>query len=340
MYAIRYSWLFVLPLIAIIAITVTTILYFRKRKLHKPKHDNSSLIAHTKTIRELPEYKAAKKRYNMLLCLAAVLFVISASSITVVTSRLVSVEDSHSDQKNRDIMLCLDVSGSMSDNVNELLTYYLNLVDKMQGERFGVTIFDGVYVTLSPLSDDYAAVSEVLQNLRDDFNNYGSSLWGAVTNQQHSNSEIGPGLVGCVEAFDLLGEAERSRSIVLATDNFASPSQEVNIKQAAAYARSYDITVYGLNTGESASKTDYSNQSESKSGREFREAVTMTGGSYYLFAGSKYSVDEIISQITQQEAAIFEGAGQVVRRDTPQIPALVAAISLVLFIFVIWRLKL
>ena len=167
MYAIRYNWLFVLPLIAVIAITVSTILRFRKRKLRKPKHDHSSLIAHTKTIRELPEYKAAKKRYNMLLCLATILFAISASSITLVTSRLVSVEDSHSDQKNRDIMLCLDVSGSMSNNVNELLTYYLNLVEKMQGERFGITIFDGVYVTLSPLSDDYAAVSEVLQDLRD-----------------------------------------------------------------------------------------------------------------------------------------------------------------------------
>ena len=149
MYAIRYSWLFVLPLIAIIAITVTTILHFRKRKLRKPKHDNSSLIAHTKTIRELPEYKAAKKRYNMLLCLAAVLFVISASSITVVTSRLVSVEDSHSDQKNRDIMLCLDVSGSMSNNVNELLTYYLNLVDKMQGERFGVNALASPFLPAS-----------------------------------------------------------------------------------------------------------------------------------------------------------------------------------------------
>ena len=63
--AMRYNWLFVLPLVAVIAISIATILRFRKKKLRKPKHDNSSLIAHTKTIRELPEYKAAKKHYIM-----------------------------------------------------------------------------------------------------------------------------------------------------------------------------------------------------------------------------------------------------------------------------------
>ena len=311
--AMRYNWLFVLPLVAVIAISIATILRFRKKKLRKPKHDKSSLIAHTKTIRELPEYKAAKKHYNMLLCLAAALFVVSMSSITVVTSRPVSVEETHSDQKNRDIMLCLDVSGSMSNNINELLDYYKNLVERMQGERFGVTIFDGIYVTLSPLSDDYLAVSEVLQDLKDNFDNYGSALWGA---------------------------AVRSRSIVIATDNYANRSQEVNIKQAAAYARSYDITVYGLNTGEAMSMTNYAGQAESASGKEFREAVLMTGGSYYLFAGSKYSIEEIAEQISQQESAIFEGAGQVVRRDIPKVPAVIAAVSLLLFMFIIWRLKL
>ncbi|MBR6134033.1 VWA domain-containing protein [Candidatus Saccharibacteria bacterium] len=338
--AMRYNWLFVLPLVAVIAISIATILRFRKKKLRKPKHDNSSLIAHTKTIRELPEYKAAKKHYNMLLCLATALFVVSMSSITVVTSRPVSVEETHSDQKNRDIMLCLDVSGSMSNNINELLDYYKNLVERMQGERFGVTIFDGIYVTLSPLSDDYLAVSEVLQDLKDNFDKYGSALWGAAVSKQHSSSEIGPGLVGCVEAFDRLGEAERSRSIVIATDNYANRSQEVNIKQAAAYARSYDITVYGLNTGEAMSMTNYEGQAESASGKEFREAVLMTGGSYYLFAGSKYSIEEIAEQISQQESAIFEGAGQVVRRDIPKVPAIIAAVSLLLFMFIIWRLKL
>ncbi len=340
MHAMRYSWLFVLPLIAIIAIVIVTIMRFQKQKMRKPKSDDSSLIAHTKAIRELPEYQAAKKHYNMLLCLAAILFVISISSITLVTSRPVSVEETHSTQKNRDIMLCLDVSGSMSSNIIELLSYYQNLVESMQGERFGVTIFDGSYITLSPLSDDYAAVSEVLQNLKDDSGNYAGTTLSSALNVGGTSSKVGSGLVGCVEAFDRLGEAERSRSIVLATDNIAYDQQEVNIKQAAAYARSYDITVYGLNSAESESKAGYLKQEESKSGREFREAVLMTGGSYYLFSGSRYSVDEIVSQITEQEAAIFEGAGQIVRKDAPQIPVIVATVSLLLFVFVIWRLKL
>ena len=50
--------------------------------------------------------------------------------------------------------------------------------------------------------------------------------------------------------------------------------------------------------------------------------------------------DRIINQIMSQEAARYEGAGQLIRTDTPQIAAIVSAVLLGLLVIIIWRLYL
>lgn len=339
----RYSWLFIFPTLIIIGMAIFAFLRFRKHLLRRSKKEKVALISHTNYIRNLPEYKAAKKHYNSLLCLLAVFFVIATGAISVTASRPIQVTESKTDLENRDIMLCLDVSGSMSSNLNDLLSYFSELVSNMDGQRFGITIFDGIYVTLSPLSTDYESINEILADLRDNFSVFSSSLYNTQRLNTYSSSEIGPGLVGCVSAFDKLGEAQRSRSIIIATDNAASSTQAVNIVQAAQYAKSYDITVYGLNTWDFRSQEEIENDSgyESKTAKEFREAMLLTGGSYYSFtSNSELSARRIVDQILAQEAARYEGAGQIVRTDTPQIAAVVSAITLLLFVIIAWRLHL
>lgn len=339
----RYSWLFIFPTITIVIIVIVAFLRFRKHLLRRSKKEKVALISHTNYIRNLPEYKAAKQRYNTLLCLLAAFFVVATGAISVTASRPIQVTESKTDLENRDIMLCLDVSGSMSSNLNDLLSYFSELVSKMDGQRFGITIFDGIYVTLSPLSTDYESINEILADLRDNFSVFSSGLYTAQRLSTYSSSEIGPGLVGCVSAFDKLGEAQRSRSIIIATDNAASPTQAVNIIQAAQYAKSYDITVYGLNTWDYRSQEEIENDSgyESRSAKEFREAMLLTGGSYYAFsANSSLPARRIVDQILAQEAARYEGAGQIIRTDTPQIPAIIAAVTLLVFIIISWRLHL
>lgn len=329
----RYYWLFLFPLFAIVVVILIALLQHRQRKLQKKKKTNAALIAHTKQIRELPEYKAARKRYNVMLGIAALLFLTTVGSFTALAARPVSIEETKSELLNRDIMLCLDVSGSMGSYTRDLLTYFESLIDDMQGQRIGITIFDGIYVTISPLSDDYDSIIESINSLKDPANRYGSALGNVAMNlSKYSSSEIGPGLVGCVEGFDRLGEAERARSIIIATDNFASSTQAIDIKQAALYAKSYDITVYGV---------DVNSYKYAPDATEFREAALLTGGSYYTFRGEEvYSISEIVTQIMAQEAARFEGAGELIRRDVPQVATIVSLVSLVLFVVVIWRLKL
>ena len=339
----RYSWLFLIPIIAIIIISAVSYIRFRKHLLRRNKKEKVALIAHTNFIRNLPEYKAAKKHYNSMLCLLVALFSIATGSISIVASRPINVTESKAELENRDIMLCLDVSGSMSSNLDDLLSYFIELVSDMEGERFGITIFDGIYVTLSPLSTDYAAIIDILTDIRENFRVFSIGLYSTQGLNQYSSSEIGPGLVGCVTAFDKLGEAERSRSIILATDNGASPTQAVTLKQAANYAKSYDITVYGLNTWDYRTQEEIDNGGgyESKSVKEFRESTLLTGGSYYAFGpNADLSAKHIVDQILAQEAARYEGAGQIVRTDTPEVAAIVATISIILFVIIAWRLHL
>ena len=340
----RYGWLFWIPLIATIMIVAYEILLFRRRKMFKRKRkDSSAKIAHTKFVRNLPEYKKARKRYNLLLVLAAILYVAAGSALTFLSARPIFVTESKEEKENRDIMFCLDVSGSMTTFIEELTETFSNLVKQMDGERFGITIFDGEYATLSPLSDDYNVLLGLLEEIGEvrSFEN----LVRAMGNiGRTGSSEIGAGLIGCVDAFDRLEEVDRSRIVILATDNSAPTEPIATLTQAAYYAKERNVTVYGLNISDNNRQEDIDNNNvkyQTNEEKEFQEATLITGGSYYaLSKNSGYSSKKIIDQIMAQEAARYEGVGQLVRTDVPQIAAIVSSILLVLLMIIIWRLYL
>ena len=341
----RYGWLFWIPLLAVLCIVGYEYLLIRRNKMFKrKKKDNSAKIAHTKFIRNLPEYKKARKRYNILICISAALYIVATGALTFLSSRPIFVTESKEEKENRDIMFCLDVSGSMSAYIDDMADAFIDLIKKMDGERFGITIFDGEYAMLSPLSDDYSSILELLEEFKDNatFTRYRYGL--NVMNSMAGSSQIGAGLVGCVDGFDRLDETERSRSVILATDNYGPDNPIATLEQAAYYAREKDITVYGLNIADSGDQEAIENNTEryrSAAEREFQNATLLTGGSYFAMnASNGSSPKKIISSIMAQEAARYEGAGQLVRNDIPEVAAIVSAVALVILIVIMWRLYL
>ena len=341
----RYGWLFWIPLVVVLCIIGYEILLFRRNKMFKrKKKDNSAKIAHTRFIRNLPEYKKARKRYNILLTIAAILYVVTAGALTFLSSRPISVTESKEEKENRDIMFCLDVSGSMDSYIDDLADAFIDLIKNMDGERFGVTIFDGQYATVAPLSDDYTALLDMLEEFQDNsmFTNYKTGL--RINGSSTGSSQIGAGLIGCIDAFDRLEETERSRSVIIATDNYGPAKPIATLEQAAYYAREKEITVYGLNISDYEEQERIDNGTamyRSKQETEFQNATLITGGSYYAMNRSTgKSPKGIIEQIMAQEAARYEGAGQLIRSDIPMVAAIISAIALVLLITIIWRLYL
>ena len=352
----RNTWVLLLAIVALFVTIALVITKTSKKRRKKSNRTKFLALANTKPVRELPEYKSAKKKYNLLIIASGLLFLIVFVSTAVLVARPVSVSVAKPEYDTRDIMLCLDVSGSMTYYIEDLSNSFIEMVNGLEGQRVGVTIFDGVYMTLVPLSDDYGSILAVLEGLKTDFNRY----YSAIASVQSNVSEIGPGLVGCINGFDKLGEEERMRAVILATDNYASEAQPVNLTQAANYAKRYDIITYGLSTADTRSQADIDeanaggNKYESSNNKEFREAMLATGGSYYALGGNalewvedgKYGsykangevVKKVVDSILAQAAARFEGVETLVRADSPLIPTIILSIALVLFFVIIWRL--
>ncbi len=342
-----YSWFFIILIIAIIAIVAWAVARF---KLEKSTHSkNMQLIAHTDAISALPEYKNAEKKYRRLLMLAAALFLICATSTTALAARPVSISEEADDYDARDIMICVDVSGSMSDVDTKLLEYLSNLTLRFQGQRIGITLFNGAPVLFSPLSNDYEAVSETLKLMSTDFDQYARAVNSASVGI--GVSQISSSTISCINNFDKLEDEERSRALILVTDNYEG-NRKFTLTQVAEYAIRYNIVIYGINRSyggysEEALRIGAENDSYfDRDELDFYRAAMLTGGDYQVICVSDHcsdnnvTMEQIVTHIMDQEATRTKGAPQPIRSDTPSLFALLSLVSFCLLILVIWRLKL
>lgn len=352
----KYTWMFIIPPIAIAIIIF--IAWYRYR-IHSHDRDlkRVAVIAHTKTIKMLPAYRRAVARYRILMACAAITFLAALFSLTAVAARPTSRDERRSESEKRDIVLCIDVSGSTKPYMDSLLEYFMNIVsDKdMREQRFAVTIFDGKPANLIPLTDDYEALSELVNSLSQ---TYGTNVKddafrpiSSYTVLGSSSSAIGDGVMGCINSLDLSEENIRAKSIIIATDNlYSTESQSVDIGQAARYAERYSITFYGI----------YIPAYDAAKRSEFINAVKITNGSFYDLKdyysdtheyneyGAKiykpkdtdHTLLSIIHEIMSQETAKMEGAPEVIYTDRPEIALYISGICFAIFAILIWRLRL
>ena len=327
----RYSLLFILPLLAIIAVVGIVIWRFLK---NKRKINNKSIVAHTASIRDLPEYKKALLIYRILIGISAAVFLVSYIASTIAASRplKVSLEDTVYD--SRDVMLCLDVSGSMYSSLADIIDYFNDITTNLKGQRIGITLFDGFSVPITPLSNDYAALSELTEELRDNLRDYAN-----ITRSGYGSSLIGNGLIGCVNNFDKLDDKDRTRTIILATDNDGPPKDDnddnASLTQAGEYAKRYNITIYGIDT----QNYERSTSTYENSTKEFFDVVVGSGGVYYS-TRDEVDTKSIVREIMAQDENRSQSSIKAIRVDAPNTAIIVLAISVIIILVLIWRLKL
>ncbi|MEO8863162.1 MAG: hypothetical protein ABI354_02460 [Candidatus Saccharimonadales bacterium] len=332
--AIIFWWL---AIIWAIIITIVLVLRWRKRRKHtKNQIDKRLPVAHARAYTELPAYKTAMKRYKRLVYLGVTVVFIGLMGGVLLSSRLASTSIEQPQTHSRDIMLCLDVSGSMTDDDKEILKTFAKLAKGFKGERIGLSVFDSSSVSLFPLTDDYDFVVKQLGDASNWLGDYKSPQDRAMSSGislGEGSSLIGDGLASCVMGFDNLG-AKRSRTIILATDNYVSGQQIVTLKEAAALAKSKGIRTYGLNPADYSSKY-YSDEVA----KDFRDSVLITDGAYYKFS-DKSAIPGLISQVEKQEATRFLGAPQLVQKDKPKVIIFIVMAGLMTLIYVTRRLEL
>ena len=250
------------------------------------------------------------------------------------------------ESRNRDIMLCLDVSGSMYEADSEILRVYAELSKGFKGERIGLVLFDSSPVVVFPLTDDYDFATKQLESAAEAFKYSFSGKYNSEKTKRiydlisgvyegDGSSLIGDGLAGCVNRFDKL-DHKRSRSIIFGTDNYLAGRPVVTLKEAAEYAKDKDIRVYGINPADYSTGGKYGSTSEKV--KEFKESMLLTNGDYYKMTDIG-AVSSIIDKVTEQEATRFKGTPQIVYSDQTVIFLAILLISFVALMIILWRLR-
>jgi Mg-chelatase subunit ChlD len=308
-------------------------------------------VAHADRLTALPEYQAALRRHRRWLAVAALAAASLLVSAVVAAARPVELTTVRPEQRSRDIMLCLDSSGSMSSADSAVVEVFGVLAKEFDGERIGLTIFDSSAVQVFPLTDDYEYVQEQLTLAKAAFDgDPGSAGFLDGTWSGRGSSLIGDGLASCVAGFPPAGAGagraasptggagpdapgKRSRSVVLATDNYLSGDPIFTLEQAGTLARERGVKVYALNPGD----FDYG-PGPAQPGARLREAADASGGAYYPLDHPD-AVADIVRRVQDTEAAALKGAPRAVVSDVPNVPLTVALLSGLVLAGASWRLK-
>lgn len=327
--ALANGWVILIAAALVIAAVVIGLLIgIRRSARHRAQA--SAPIARAERLRTLPSFRRAVNRRTAALAGILSLSVIAAIVAGVVAARPLSSQTIQPVNTSRDIMLCLDVSGSMSDVDVEVLSVFEELLDGFEGERIGLTIFNSSPVQVFPLTDDYEFIRTHLQSIREsfDFVEEIPEHWVGTLNGPGA-SLIGDGLAACAMRFDHQDD-ERSRSIILATDNELAGASIVTLQEAADYAASTGIRVFALNPVQGVN---------TQLSHELVAAVQSTGGEAYGLRDTT-TVADIIDDVQEQDATELRGQAQVVRTDTPNAWIAVLLAFALGFVVLMWRVRL
>ena len=325
----RYAWLFILPLFALVAIVAYSIFHFHTKQRKTKK---AAIVAHSKRVKALPEYEKVRKEYRFLLVMVAICFAVSVVSITISASRPISVDVIEPDYETRDIVLCIDVSGSQSNEMVDVLTYFSSTLSKLRGQRVGIGIFAAKAAIVSPLTNDYDALELVLKDI---LNTYSFGT-GSTALSIGASSAIGDGIINCASAFDKITEEGRAQSIIVATDDYQNDGI-ATVKQAGNYLAKYGIVLYGIDTVKESNA--YAMKYNERI-NDLRQAAKTTGGLYYNLPAQGINGSQAASDIMKQEAAKHDSVAQFAQMDSPKISTIVALCSIIAMLLIVWRLKL
>ncbi|MFT4124371.1 MAG: VWA domain-containing protein [Microbacteriaceae bacterium] len=329
------NW-WMLPAWALLVAGAAAILLWRRRRR---RADDGIRIAHAERLTALPGYRRAFARYRLLVLALAALTVLGAGAGAVLTARAATERVEHSDLASRDIVLCLDVSGSMVDYDSEVVEVFQTLAKKFEGERLSLVLFNASAVTYFPLTSDLDYIEQQLGEVQAAFADPDESYFeGTLVGD--GSSLVGDGLASCVTRFpdaESTGtestDAERSRSVILVTDNQVAGDEVFTLPEAGELAQSRSVRVYGINPGDTAGADYLSDLAD-----EFRSTVVATGGAYYALEDTA-AVPGIVERITAEQATVTAGPARVVVVDRTTVASWIVLLVLAGMSVIGWAVR-
>ena len=322
-----------------------------RRRLHLPWNRRTMpqdvevprRLANSASLFRLPAVRSRIRAQRWLHALLAVLLVVCLLSASGIAGRPVRVTERSDALANRDIVLCLDVSTSMVRIDASVLATFSGILEDFDGERVGLVAWNSAAQTIVPLTDDYDLLRQQMDDLGDVLDidpqnptykqqlRYLEAFSGTQNTSLDGSSLAGDGLASCAQAFDNQG-LERSRSIILATDNqVIDPKKEqiYTLPDAVDLLAERKIRLFSIYGADDDQSSKYELDQSPEDSREELKTVTEGKGK-----GRFYDVEDsgtggnIVKELEKTEVNTLGGRKQTRRTDVPQ--TLVITLSLVL----------
>lgn len=307
-----FPWVLYIGLPGVI---VLAFLRWKKREVFK----KGKKVANTSFVEETPYYKKLIKQYKVFCTAVFGSLLIAIAICVVMLSRPAEIDIIHPDIHNRDIFMCMDISDSVDELNAEICDELRKVVKELDGERFGISIFNGQSVLLVPLTSDYDYVLQTLDKLEasfeyslskgtydfdlDNFELYQYKYEGTLSDR--GSSFIGDGLASCLYSFpDLKENSERSRLIIFTTDNELNGTPLVTVEEATRLCKKNGVRVFAIAPDNVVDEDN------------FRKSIESTGGKYYK-ATSSHIFDKLVDDIQKTDTSAMEDV-KIVITDKPE----------------------
>lgn len=360
-------WTLRWPFILIIAIALVIVVTFIAQLTNRPStpREVSGQVIYDLSSDCSGEYTQRLIKLWRRLNKAAVALLVTIIALAVILiARPSHIEPTNEQRSNRDIVLCLDVSGSALPYDLAIINAYRTMVEGFTNERIALSIFNSTSRTVFPLTDDYDLItsqldyaSTLLTNVQSessieqlsDADYQEIANWLDGTQQRNTmTSLIGDGLVSCAALLpNFTYESQerstmpREHSIVLATDNVVTGSSIYTLEQALDLASSASIRVDGLYAGSEQTLG-------SDTALEMEELLTSHGGQF-LSTLDNASIESLVKMLNESGASRNQAsdseqqAGERTMRansvDAPGIVVVALALCMVAWIALAARLR-
>ena len=212
-------------------------------------------------------------------------------------------DEQHAEGEGVDIVLCIDVSGSMTaqdfqpNRLEAAKKVAIDFVNKRLTDRIGIVIFSGESFTQCPLTTDHNVLITAIQNIRNGLLEDGTA--------------IGSGLGTSV---DRLRESKSKTKIVVLLTDGENNGGLIDPKTAKEIAKSFGVRVYTIGVGSEGFAPQpvntplgvvMQNEKVSIDEKLLTEIATETGGKYFR-AKDNESLADIYKNIDGLEKSKVE----------------------------------
>ncbi len=330
---------------------VLVLFFFKKKK----KFKKGVIVANTKYVKKTGYFKFLNAKYHLYTVLIKVVCIVLILAIAVLSAQLYEMKQYKEEYNNRDIMLCMDFSPSMTLLNYDLIETMIETVDTLKDERFGITIFDSSALVVVPLTTDYNYVKYALEDLKKDFytgegkeksiykrgsgNNTGDSEIDDYTTAAvrrgiklyEGSSHISDALATCAENFK---NDDRTKVIIFSTDNLGKGTI-TTLEEVSNYCKAKNIRVYPIGARTIANNPTVDGQANTR--EDLVNLAKNTDGKYFDYVN--YTAKQINNEIEYLNASSVIKTTYVARNELPEkILPYIAIITLCLFVLD-WRVR-